>query len=140
MYFQSWRFKLPGSVPSNSWKYIKPKSLSFPKAIITATSATAHYHFCSTCQTFSPNDPWLDGHIIDESCIVFRQIRVVLDRKTYAGQPFTVLCLRFCLQRLKVATILHCSNRFLPTRGCNSHVREGCKLVKRSHRKHLYCM
>ena len=82
-YFESWRFKLPGSVPSrpgNCWKYIKSKSLPFPKAIITAISATAHYHFRSTCQTFSPNDPWLDGHIIDESCIVFRQIRVVLDR------------------------------------------------------------
>ena len=82
-YFESWRFKLPGSVPSspgNSWKYIKPKSLPFPNAIITAISATAHYHFCSTYQTFSPNDPWLDGHIIDESCIVFRQIRVVLGR------------------------------------------------------------
>ena len=26
----------------------------------------------------------------------------------------------------------------LPARGSNSHVRKGCKLVKRSHRKHLY--
>ena len=47
----------------------------------------------------------------------------------------------FCFQRLKlvkVATILHCLNHFLLTRGCNSHVRERCKLVKRSHRKHVY--
>ena len=32
-------------------------------------------------------DRW---HIIDESCIVLRQIRVVLDRSIYAGQLFTV--------------------------------------------------
>ena len=50
-------------------------------------------------------------------------------------KAFTVSSLRFCFQRLKVATILHYSNHFLPTRGCNSHVRERCKLVKRSHRK-----
>ena len=25
----------------------------------------------------------------------------------------------------------------LPTRGCNSHVRERCELVRRSHRKHV---
>ena len=30
------------------------------------------------------------------------------------------------------------SSYFLPTRGCNSHVRERCKLVKRFHRKHVY--
>ena len=43
---------LPGSIPSigNSQKSIKTKSLSFLEAIITAISATAHYHPCSTCQ------------------------------------------------------------------------------------------
>ena len=40
---------LPSSL-RNSWKPIKTKSMSFPKAIFTAISATAHYHLCSTCQ------------------------------------------------------------------------------------------
>ena len=48
--------------------------------------------------------------------------------------PF--LC--FHIQGLEVTTILHCSNHFLPTRGCNSHVHKRCELVKRSHRKHVY--
>ena len=44
------------------------------------------------------------------------------------------------LQALKVhesSSILHCSNRFLPTRGCNSHVGERREFVKRSHRKYV---
>ena len=49
---------------------------------------------------------------------------------TYAGQLFTVPFLCFRFQRLQVATILHCLNYFLPTRGCNSHVCERCKFVK----------
>ena len=40
---------LPSSL-GNSWKPIKTKSMSFPKAFFTAISATAHYHLCSTCQ------------------------------------------------------------------------------------------
>ena len=40
---------LPSSL-GNSWKSIKTKSMSFPKAIFTAISATAHYHLYSTCQ------------------------------------------------------------------------------------------
>ena len=49
---------------------------------------------------------------------------------TYAEQLFTVPFPRFRFQRLQVATILHCLNYFLPTRGCNSHVCERCKFVK----------
>ena len=48
------------SSPGNSWKSIKLMSLSFPKAIIIAISATVHYHFCSTCQTFSLKE-WICG-------------------------------------------------------------------------------
>jgi len=40
---------LPSSL-GNSWKPIKTNSMSFPKAIFTAISATVHYHLCSTCQ------------------------------------------------------------------------------------------
>ena len=43
----------------------------------------------------------------------------------------------FCFQRLKVATIFHCLNHFLPTRGRNSHVRDRCEFVKRSHWKYV---
>ena len=67
--------------------------------------------FCTVLPSGSPVDGrtlsvarWLT---IGESCIVFQQIRVVLDRYTYAGQLFTVLFLCFRFQRLKVATIIH---------------------------------
>ena len=40
--------------------------------------------------------------------------------------------LRFRFQRLEVATILHCSNHFLPTRGCNSHMRRGVNILTES--------
>ena len=38
--------------------------------------------------------------------------------------------LRFASRELKVDTILNCSNHFLPTRGCNSHICKRFKLVK----------
>ena len=66
------------------------------------------------------------------------QIEVIMDWQTHAGQLFTVPLLRLRFQRLAVHTIYYCSSCFLPTRGRNSHVREGCKLDKRSHRKHIY--
>ena len=40
---------LPSSL-GNSWKSIKTKSISFPIAIFTAISTTAHYHLCTICQ------------------------------------------------------------------------------------------
>ena len=76
-YFESCCFKLPGSVPSspgNSWKCIKPKSLPFPKAIITAISATAHYHFCSTCQTFSSNDSSCPSLLLPDTQSSYRSV------------------------------------------------------------------
>ena len=38
------------------WEQLEIKSLSFPKAIITAISTTAHYHLCRTCQPVGVTD------------------------------------------------------------------------------------
>ena len=55
------------------------------------------------------------------------QIGVIMDEQTHAEQFFTVQLLRLRFQSLILHTIDYCSNCFLPARGRNSQVREGCE-------------